>query len=99
MENDEEQWKTIKTMKNYGKLWKMMKNGKKTIKNNEKQWKTMKNNEKLWKTMKNNEEQWKNSEKLWKKNAKWGFFLLKAHFLFIFLMNIAFFWFIPKFIQ
>ena len=44
---------------------------------------------------------WKNNFSLRKqwKTCKMGRFFLKTHFLFIFLVNIAIFWFIQKFIQ
>ena len=51
--------------------------------------------------IKNIHSNWKNNLSLRKqwKTCKMGRFFLKTHFLFIFLMNIALFWFIQKFIQ
>ena len=51
--------------------------------------------------IKNIHSNWKNNLSLRKqwKTCKMGRFFLKTHFLFIFLMNIALFWYIQKFIQ
>ena len=51
--------------------------------------------------IKNIHSNWKNNLSLRKqwKTCKMGSFFLKTHLLFIFLMNIALFWFIQKFIQ
>ena len=51
--------------------------------------------------IKNIHSNWKNNLSLRKqwKTCKMGRFFLKTHFLFIFLMNFALFWFIQKFIQ